>query len=128
MKRVAAKRTDEPDFIVLPAKLVNYYGVLGVAATATQAQIKARYYQLSPSLHPDLGGDHDLMAKLNEAYSVLRDPEKRKLYDQRRKLLLKACPACKGEGVIYKTKGFTRREAVTCRSCRGSGTLGENND
>ena len=68
------------------AKFIDYYKILGVKKDIAQEDIKAAYRKRSKQFHPDLHPD-DPKAKakfqlLNEAYEVLNDPEKRKLYDQ----------------------------------------------
>ena len=60
----------------------NYYEILGVSKGATQSDIKKAYRKLSKMYHPDMeDGDDDKFKKINEAYSVLGDEEKRKQYD-----------------------------------------------
>lgn len=59
-----------------------YYETLKVLETATQDEIKQSYHDLSREFHPDKGGDKEEMQRVNEAYSVLGDPEKRACYDQ----------------------------------------------
>ncbi len=64
----------------------DYYGLLGVPKGATQKDIKQAYRKLARKYHPDLNPD-DTAAEakfkgLNEAYEVLSDPEKRKMFDQ----------------------------------------------
>jgi curved DNA-binding protein CbpA len=63
--------------------LPNYYNILKVAPAATQEAIKAAYRKLmvTMKMHPDLGGDHDVAAQINEAYEVLGDKGKRTAYD-----------------------------------------------
>jgi curved DNA-binding protein len=65
---------------------VDYYKILGVEKTIPQKDVKKAYVKRAKQFHPDLHPD-DPKAKakfqaLNEAYSVLSDPEKRKKYDQ----------------------------------------------
>ncbi|CAJ0937734.1 unnamed protein product, partial [Mesorhabditis belari] len=62
----------------------DYYMVLGVSPTATQREIKSAYYSLSKKYHPDVGGGTATEAKfveINEAYEILRDPNRRRTYD-----------------------------------------------
>ncbi|MBW1982601.1 MAG: molecular chaperone DnaJ [Deltaproteobacteria bacterium] len=64
----------------------DYYEVLGVDRTATDEQIKKAYRKLALKYHPDRNpGDkqaEELFKEAAEAYEVLRDPEKRNIYDQ----------------------------------------------
>lgn len=66
-------------------KYIDYYSVLGVSKNATQDEIKSAYRKLAMKYHPDRNpGDKTAEAKfkeINEAYEVLSDPEKRKMYD-----------------------------------------------
>ncbi len=60
----------------------NHYVILGVPADSTQADIKAAYRRLAKEFHPDYyGQNHEPFQVLQEAYSVLSDPESRRLYD-----------------------------------------------
>ncbi len=59
---------------------MDYYKVLGVQESSNQDDIKKAYRKLSLKHHPDRGGDAEQFKKINEAYSVLGDKEKRRMY------------------------------------------------
>lgn len=60
---------------------MDYYNILGVNKTATPDEIKNAYRKLASKHHPDKGGDTPTFQKIEEAYRILSDPEKRKQYD-----------------------------------------------
>ena len=64
----------------------DYYEVLGLSKGAEDKEIKRAYRKLAKKYHPDTNpGDKEAEKKfkeVTEAYSVLSDPEKKKLYDQ----------------------------------------------
>jgi DnaJ-class molecular chaperone len=61
---------------------MDYYNILGIDKSSTADDIKKRYRKLSLKHHPDRpGGDAELFKKINEAYDVLGDPQKKRNYD-----------------------------------------------
>ena len=62
---------------------MDYYNVLGVDRNASEEQLKKAYKKASMQHHPDRnGGNEEKFKQINEAYSALKDPEKRQMYDQ----------------------------------------------
>ena len=69
------------------AEKKDYYEVLGVEKTATDDELKKAYRRLAKKYHPDANPDNKEEAEakfkeVNEAYEVLSNPQKRKMYDQ----------------------------------------------
>ena len=64
----------------------NYYKILGVPEDASEEQIKKAFRKGARKYHPDVNPDNseaeENFKKLNEAYQVLSDPEKRQKYDR----------------------------------------------
>lgn len=61
---------------------MTLYDDLGLAATATLEQISKAYKKRAKAVHPDAGGNEDDFVRINKAYMVLRDPDRRKTYDE----------------------------------------------
>ena len=68
----------------------DYYAVLGVPASATQDELKKKYRSLASKHHPDKNPNDpkaaDTFKAISEAYTTLGDPDKRKQYDEMRRL------------------------------------------
>jgi molecular chaperone DnaJ len=72
------------------AQTKDFYAVLGVSSSAAQAEIKKQYRRLAAKHHPDKNPNDAKAAErfkeISEAYTVLGDAEKRKQYDEMRRL------------------------------------------
>ena len=72
------------------AQTKDYYAVLGVSSTAAQEEIKKAYRRLAKRYHPDANQNDPKAAErfkeISEAYQVVGDAEKRKQYDEMRRL------------------------------------------
>ena len=67
-------------------EFIDYYKILEIQKSSTEADIKAAYRKLARKYHPDLNPNDENAKKkfqqINEANEVLSDPEKRKKYDK----------------------------------------------
>lgn len=70
---------------------IDYYRLLGVSATASQAEIKKTFYAIAKKFHPDRNRDasepiqdaiYDIYKRITEAYRVLQNIEKRERYNE----------------------------------------------
>ncbi len=62
----------------------DFYAILGVERTATDAEVKRAFRKLAQQWHPDVSADpaaDTRFKEINEAYQVLSDPERRRAYD-----------------------------------------------
>lgn len=84
----------------------NYYAILGVPLDADNDTLKRAYRQLARRYHPDLAGTDGAlqMKRINRAYDVLRDPDKRLNYD-----------AIIGGSIDLRASGLTRPRPVARR-------------
>ena len=64
----------------------DYYDVLGINKNASKQEMKSAYRKLAKKYHPDMNKDNPeaerIFKEVTEAYNVLSDDEKRKLYDK----------------------------------------------
>jgi curved DNA-binding protein len=92
----------------------DYYKVMGVARTASQDEIKRSYRKLARKYHPDVSKEpnaEERFKEIQEAYEVLRDPEKRAAYDQLGSHWRSGQdfrpPPDWGKGFEFSTRGFS---------------------
>ncbi len=90
--------------------MIDPFKPLGLTDSATEAQVKDAFRELSKTAHPDAGGTAEAFAELHQAYSqALELAGKPKL-----------CFFCDGKKKIEKKGGFFKL-LVDCPSCGGTG-------
>ena len=86
---------------------LDFYRILGVERTASQADIKSAWRSLAKKYHPDLHPGNPAIERnfqsISEAYELLRDPEKRAHYD-----LLAKSQSAKFQNIKSDGRGFDR--------------------
>ena len=108
------------------------YDVLEVEPDAPIQKIRALYRLKSRAAHPDRrGGDVQLQQQLNRAYAVLRDPKKRKEYNEQLGLPLKPRPLKTGPSSYHeiqlgkeqanKPVSYSFKRWEPCNQCWGQG-------
>lgn len=100
----------------------DYYKIIGLTREAGQEEIRKAYHALAMKYHPDRNGDdpegEERLKELNEAYRVLGNLEKRRLYDfYRRSSGADAVRIQDLDEVLAFQKSF----AVRRGGCRGRG-------
>lgn len=101
--------------------MINLYSVLGVRPRCSMDELKSAYRRCARAAHPDHQGDAEQFQRVQEAYEVLGNAEKRALYDQARRDWMHQIGAieCLGCGQANR---ITRRpalgEIMRCSLCK----------
>lgn len=88
----------------------DFYKTLGISKDASSEEIKKAYRKLALKYHPDRGGGEEAskeFKKVNEAYQVLSDPQKRSQYDQFGKTDFSSAGGQGGFGGFSGFEGFS---------------------
>jgi len=103
----------------------DYYDLLGLSRDASEADIKSAYKKAARKYHPDNTetGNEETFKKIGEAYEVLKDPQKRSLYDQYGAEALKAGAGGFGGGGFHG-QGFEDLSDVFSSFFGGGGFAG----
>lgn len=110
-------------------QLPQHYRILGVTPGASAVAIREAYLLLARTHHPDTGqGDADKFKSVTEAYTVLKNPVLRDLYDKQRELLVEKCDSCQGLGQRARYRRFQLIGYKECPDCGGSGEKEEKDE
>lgn len=119
----------------------NHYEILKIARNSSNKEIKEAFIKLSKELHPDINKSnpdtHKEFVKLNEAYSVLSRPDKRRLYDLSLQVAHQSPPRAGGQNVyendtqqdpwkdpsFYRNRDLSRDEENRSKPYYGFGKL-----
>ncbi|MDI6785024.1 MAG: molecular chaperone DnaJ, partial [bacterium] len=111
----------------MPAK--DYYALLGVVQTATEAQIKTAFRKLAKKYHPDTNPNNksaeEKFKEINEANEVLSDKQKRAQYDQLREAQSRGFSGFGPEYAGYSTGAGQQGEGVSFEDFGRFGGLGD---
>merc|ERR550537_1368151 len=93
-----------------PVDNESYYKELGVSKDASGGEIKKAYHKLSRTHHPDKRGDEEKFKLIQEAFECLKDPDKRKLYDEGGKEAVESGGAASASGDPFASMFGQRRK------------------
>ena len=62
---------------------MNYYQLLKISKNSSTEEIKKAFRKAAELHHPDKGGSTPMFQQIQDAYTILKDPEKRKNYDEK---------------------------------------------
>jgi curved DNA-binding protein CbpA len=80
--------------------LSTYYDILGIGATASEAEIRDAFRKKAKETHPDVNrntGADQLFMQVNEAYEILVDAHKRGIYDRRISTAARPAPVSRAD-------------------------------
>lgn len=67
--------------MIIPYRMSDLYAILGLNRNASQEDIRDAFKKLAVKHHPDKGGNAETYKKIQNAYEVLRDENRRRMYD-----------------------------------------------